>query len=101
MMNGRRGGYEGALGQTGSWERMDTVRLAVADTLDMDVSGLTEDMDLLRTGRMDSLAIVTLLSHIESEFDLTVPLEMVVPENFGSVRRIQAMIIAARDTSGT
>jgi acyl carrier protein len=49
---------------------------------------LTEDDDLLTSGRINSLGIMQLVSFIEEEFQVTVPAEDVTLENFRSVRTI-------------
>lgn len=49
---------------------------------------LTEDDDLLTSGRINSLGIMQLVTFIEEEFQVTVPAEDVTLENFRSVRTI-------------
>ncbi len=51
----------------------------------------TED-DLIGNGVLDSLDIVTLITEINSEFDVSIPAEEVVPENFCSANAIFALI---------
>ena len=41
---------------------------------------------------LDSFDIVTIVTEINSQFDLTVPAGEIVPENFNSASRIWAMI---------
>ena len=48
--------------------------------------------DLIDDGILDSLDIVTLVTEINSEFDVTIPAEEIVPENFNSADAIMAMI---------
>ena len=43
---------------------------------------------LLETGIVDSVGITNLVLFLEEEFDLTVPLEYLVPHNFESVKAI-------------
>lgn len=53
-----------------------------------DVSALDPGASLLEAGVIDSTGVLELLSFIESEFDLVVPDEDLVPENFDSLDAI-------------
>ena len=48
--------------------------------------------DLIDDGILDSLDIVSLVSQIDSEFDVTIPAEEIVPENFNSAQALFALI---------
>ena len=48
--------------------------------------------DLIGDGVLDSLDIVTLITEINSTFDVAIPAEEVIPENFNSAEAIYAMI---------
>ena len=48
--------------------------------------------DLVDDGILDSLDIVTLITEIHEEFDVTIPAEEIIPENFNSVEDIMALI---------
>lgn len=48
--------------------------------------------DLIDEGILDSLDIVTLVTEINSEFDVTIPAEEIVPENFNSAEALMALI---------
>jgi acyl carrier protein len=52
----------------------------------------TAEDDLIGEGILDSLDIVTLITEINDAFDVRVPVEDVVPENFSSARAIWALI---------
>lgn len=65
---------------------------AVADVLEMSVEELDGETDLLATGRLDSLAIVTLVDYMEEVMGVRVPIDHVVPENFRSVGRMLALV---------
>ena len=60
--------------------------------------GLHEDVDFENTedlvdeGILDSLDIVTLVTEINDTFDVSVPPEELVPENFNSARAIYDLI---------
>ena len=51
-----------------------------------------EELDLIEEGVLDSLDIVTLITEINTTFDVSIPAEEVVPENFCSARAIYALI---------
>lgn len=48
--------------------------------------------DLVDDGILDSLDIVTLVTEINSEFDVIIPAEEIVPENFNSAAALMALI---------
>ena len=62
------------------------------------LSGLHPDVDFLTTtdliddGILDSLDIVTLVTEIHAEFDVTIPAEEIVPENFNSAEALMSLI---------
>jgi acyl carrier protein len=47
---------------------------------------------LVDDGILDSLDIVTLVTEINAEFDVTIPAEEIVPENFNSAEALFALI---------
>ena len=47
---------------------------------------------LIDDGILDSLDIVSLVTEIYAEFDVTIPAEEIVPENFNSVEAIWALV---------
>ena len=47
---------------------------------------------LIDDGILDSLDIVTLITEINDVFDVSIPAEEIVPENFNSARAIMALI---------
>lgn len=48
--------------------------------------------DLVDEGILDSLDIVTLVTEIDAAFDVTIPAEEIVPENFNSAEALMALI---------
>lgn len=62
------------------------------------LSGLHPDVDfavtedLVDDGILDSLDIVSLVAEIHSEFDVAIPAEEIVPENFNSAEALWALI---------
>jgi acyl carrier protein len=55
-------------------------------------TGLEDDEPLLTNGILDSLGIMRLAAFIEETFGVNVPDDALVPEHFGSVRRVAALI---------
>ena len=49
-------------------------------------------IDLVDGGILDSFDIVTLIADISEEFDINIPAEEIVPENFNSVEAIDTLI---------
>ena len=56
---------------------------------DVDFEG---DVDLIEDEVLDSLDIVTLITEINNTFDVSIPAEEIVPENFCSVEALWALI---------
>ena len=48
--------------------------------------------DLIDAHKLDSLTIITLISDIEDEFDITIPTVEIVPKNFNSVEAMMELI---------
>ena len=65
--------------------------LEILKEIHPDVDFSTEE-DLIGDGILDSLDIVTLVTEIHSEFDVTIPAEEIVPENFNSAAALMALI---------
>ena len=54
---------------------------------------------LVESGIIDSLGVMTLLSFIEQEFSINVPDNALTPENFASISRIAALVESQRGRS--
>lgn len=52
----------------------------------------SEDVDFFEEGMLDSFDVVTLISELESNFNIKVAGIDVVPENFASVESIEALV---------
>ena len=65
--------------------------LDILQRMHPDVDFETND-DLIGEGVLDSLDIVTLITEINTTFDVSIPAEEVIPENFNSAEAIFAMI---------
>lgn len=65
--------------------------LAILKSLHPEVDfEITED--LVDDGILDSLDIVTLVTEINAEFDVAIPAEEIVPENFNSAEALMDLI---------
>ncbi|MFP4698535.1 MAG: acyl carrier protein [Eubacteriales bacterium] len=47
---------------------------------------------LVDSNVLDSFDIITLISEIDSEFDVAIPAEEIIPENFNSAKALYALI---------
>ena len=65
--------------------------LEILKEIHPDVDFSTEE-DLIGDGILDSLDIVTLITEINSVFDVSIPAEEILPENFCSADAIYALI---------
>ncbi len=53
---------------------------------------LKDDDQLVETGLLDSLRVITLLGFLEEKFSIQIPGEEVIPENFDSVAALTALV---------
>ena len=65
--------------------------LNILKELHPDVDFETEDQ-LIDSKILDSFDIVTLVAEIDAEFDVAIPAEELVPENFNSAKALYALI---------
>ena len=65
--------------------------LQILKSMHPEVDFSTED-DLIGNGVLDSLDIVTLITEINAEFDVSIPAEEILPENFNCAESIYALI---------
>ena len=65
--------------------------LKILSDIHPDVDFETND-SLIDDGILDSLDIVTIVTEIYAEFDVTIPAEEIVPENFNSAKALMALI---------
>ena len=57
-------------------------------TRDLNVEVVHIDVDLIRTGLLDSLALVDLIAHLETQFGVSIPLDSLDVDVFRSVAHI-------------
>lgn len=65
--------------------------IAILSGLHPDVDFETTE-DLIDDGILDSLDIVSIVSSVYSEFDVTIPPEEIIPENFNSAAALMELI---------
>ena len=65
--------------------------LTILKSMHPEVDFETEE-DLIGNGILDSLDIVTLITEINAEFDVSIPAEEILPENFNSAASLYALI---------
>lgn len=65
--------------------------LSILNDLHPDVD-FENNESLIDDGILDSLDIVTLVTEIYAEFDVTIPAEEIVPENFNSAKALMELI---------
>ena len=53
--------------------------------------------DLIDAHRLDSLAILSIVSEIEDEYDITVPTVEIIPSNFNSAKSLWNMILRLQE----
>lgn len=69
------------------------VRSLLAKVIDLEL--VSDDVDLLESGRIDSLALVELIFAIEEEFGVELALEQLDPEHFRTVDAIVRLVVGA------
>lgn len=53
----------------------------------------TEDVDFIEAGMLDSFDVVTLVSDLDSTFNISIDGLDILPENFSSVEAIERLLI--------
>jgi D-alanine--poly(phosphoribitol) ligase subunit 2 len=69
---------------------LDRVRLLIEDVLSIELPD--DDNDMIDSGLLDSLALVSLIAGIEQEFQLELPLEDLDVDQFRSVESIVQLL---------
>jgi acyl carrier protein len=68
------------------------VRDFISENFILDGEDLSGDASLTRQGVLDSMGVLELIMFIEERFELKVPDEDTLPENFDSIDRIVAYL---------
>lgn len=55
---------------------------------------VTDDENLLSSGRLDSLAVMSLVAFLETEFNIAIPFDEVLIENFESVDALSSFVVS-------
>jgi acyl carrier protein len=58
--------------------------------------GLTPDTDLVGSGMLDSTAMMELVVWVEEHFAIQVAVDDLVPENFGTIRKLATYVERCR-----
>lgn len=74
---------------------MALLKTYIEDTL-LNHQGITADEDLLMSGLVDSLGVMSLIAFIEKTFSFKIPSEDVVYENFMTLETITTYISGMR-----
>ncbi len=61
---------------------------------DGDVAALTDDLDLIESGVIDSLRLITFVNLLEERFGVTVDDRELHAENFETIRAVQELLVA-------
>jgi len=76
-------------------ETLSTV-IEILQDLHEDIDFESEDK-LIDKKILDSFDIVTLISELSNEFDITIPADKIIPENFNSAQALAAMVEELED----
>ncbi len=79
-------------------ELVGRVQALIEDVLVIEVPG--PEVDLIDTGAIDSLALVTLITEIEHEFGFQLPLDDFDLDRFRSAALIADVVAAAQSETG-
>ncbi|MEM9967725.1 MAG: acyl carrier protein [Pseudomonadota bacterium] len=76
----------------------DPLKAFIEQTL-LGGQSVTDDEDLLMTGRLDSLGVMSLVAFIEEHYAMKIPFGDVVIENFVSLSAMSAYIATKQEQS--
>ena len=77
-------------------DEIKEVLLEVLNELHPDVDFETED-ELVERKIIDSFDIVTIIARIDEEFDVAIPADKIVPENFNSMEALARLVSELMD----
>ena len=70
---------------------MDKI-VKMLESLHPDVDDFATRKDIITAGLLDSFDIVTLVCQMSEEFDIEIPQNEIIEENFNSVAALKAMV---------
>ncbi len=72
----------------------DAIRRFITNELLRGLPGklLGDDDPLIESGVIDSMGVMSLLAFLEKEFSIEIPGDDLIPENFGSITAIVALV---------
>ena len=76
-------------------ETLETI-IGILSDLHEDVDFTAEDK-LIDKKILDSFDIITVITEINSEFDVAIPADKIVPENFNSAKALAALVEELED----
>jgi acyl carrier protein len=63
---------------------------------DVPESNVTEDLDLIENGVIDSLGLLKVIAWLEDHLQASIDIDDMTPENFCSIRAINAYLVRAQ-----
>lgn len=81
--------------------RDDIRTYLMANRATQSVTEFSDQESLLESGVIDSMAMVDLISHLESEYSIEIDEDDMVPENFDTVDAIVAYLESKRGESAS
>lgn len=70
--------------------------IEILSDLHEDIDFATEDK-LIDSKLLDSFDIITVITEINSEFDVAIPADKIIPENFNSAQALAALVESLED----
>lgn len=70
--------------------------IEILSDLHEDIDFATEDK-LIDSKMLDSFDIITVITEINSEFDVAIPADKIIPENFNSAQALAALVESLED----
>jgi len=72
---------------------IDAIRQYICTSLLSDnTTSIEDNEDLLISGMLDSIGVMKLAGHLESECDITIPAQDIVLENFSTLTQIHSYL---------
>lgn len=83
------------MGEIASPSSKDTVRAFVLESL-LNGRQIADDENLLLSGLLDSLGVMSLVAFLEQEYGFKVPFDDVIIENFMTIDAVDAYVASRR-----